>query len=344
MPTNLLKFCTQDLTKTNILQPGRKLILAFHHTRAMAQSSALSRDLTLPSQSREKTTIPRLVYGTAWKKDRTADLVYTALSSGFRGIDTAAQPRHYQENLVGDGLRRAIADGIVQRKDVFLQTKFSPIGAQDPGNMPYDPKAPLQEQVQVSVASSLKNLAATEGDGDAYLDSVVLHSPLGSMEDTVLVWKTLSKYVPGQIRHLGISNTPLEIVQYLLDAPDIKVKPSVVQNRFHDKTKWEVPLRALCREHGVVFQSFWTLSGNPRLVRHDVVTQVAKAASVDQEVAFYSLVLGLGGTTILDGTTSPQHMSADLGGIERIGSWSEGEGQQVWTAALTKFRQLIGEA
>src|SRR5271170_4497332 len=72
-------------------------------TRTMALS-ALSSPMTLRNES--NTQIPKLVYGTAWKKDRTADLVYNAIKSGFRGIDTAAQPRHYQESLVGDGIRR----------------------------------------------------------------------------------------------------------------------------------------------------------------------------------------------------------------------------------------------
>jgi diketogulonate reductase-like aldo/keto reductase len=164
------------------------------------------------------------------------------------------------------------------------------------------------------------------------------------MEDTIRVWKTLSKHVPSQIRHLGISNTPLEIVEYLLEAPDIKVKPSVVQNRFHDRTRWEVPLRALCREHGIVFQSFWTLSGNPRLIKQKPVDVVAQAAGVEREVAYYSLVLGLEGTTILDGTTSQAHMQVDLEGIEKVGKWAENDGRKTWEEVLTGFKVLIGDA
>jgi diketogulonate reductase-like aldo/keto reductase len=37
--------------------------------------------------------LPKIVYGTAWKKERTPDLVYAALKAGFRGIDTACQPK-----------------------------------------------------------------------------------------------------------------------------------------------------------------------------------------------------------------------------------------------------------
>ena len=83
----------------------------------MAQS-ALSSQMTLKNSAGTK--IPQLMYGTAWKKDRTADLVYQALKAGFRGVDTAAQPKHYQENLVGDGIRKAIDEGIVTREELYV--------------------------------------------------------------------------------------------------------------------------------------------------------------------------------------------------------------------------------
>jgi diketogulonate reductase-like aldo/keto reductase len=40
-------------------------------------------------------SIPPVFYGTAWKKEKTAILVETALKQGFRAIDTACQPKHY---------------------------------------------------------------------------------------------------------------------------------------------------------------------------------------------------------------------------------------------------------
>ena len=47
---------------------------------------------------------PRIIYGTAWKKMRTQELVHAAIAQGFRGIDTACQPRHYHEAGVGAAL------------------------------------------------------------------------------------------------------------------------------------------------------------------------------------------------------------------------------------------------
>jgi diketogulonate reductase-like aldo/keto reductase len=84
-----------------------------------AQASRLAKDFTLAGPP--VTHMPKLVYGTAWKKERTADLVYRALKSGFRGIDTAAQPKHYQEEGVGAGLRRAVTEGLVKREDIFVR-------------------------------------------------------------------------------------------------------------------------------------------------------------------------------------------------------------------------------
>jgi diketogulonate reductase-like aldo/keto reductase len=62
---------------------------------------------------------PPFIYGTAWKKDRTKALVKEAVKAGFTSIDTAAQPRHYQEDLVGDALRDILKDGI-SREQLYV--------------------------------------------------------------------------------------------------------------------------------------------------------------------------------------------------------------------------------
>ncbi|KAL2675015.1 hypothetical protein Neosp_011195 [[Neocosmospora] mangrovei] len=298
-------------------------------------AAKLAKDLSLKGSS---TTLPKLVYGTAWKKDRSADLVYTALKNGFRGIDTAGQPKHYNEKGVGQGVQRAIGDGIITRDALFIQTKFSPPGNQGE-DAPYDLNAPLVDKVHQSVQSSLA-FFTIEGQ-EPYLDSVLLHSPLQTIEETVTAWKTLETYVPHKIRNLGISNTSLRVLQALNDAATIK--PSVVQNRFYRDTGYETELRAYCRQQSIVFQSFWTFSANPRLAASKPVKTVAEGAGVPQVPAYYALVLGLEGVTILDGTTTEGHMKDDLEGIPRVASWAEGEGAATWASALAEFKQIIGE-
>lgn len=67
------------------------------------------------------------IYGTAWKKDMTKQLVQVAIAKGFRKVDTAAQPKHYQEPLVGDALRDLFRTGTVKREDIYVSIDY--IGA-----------------------------------------------------------------------------------------------------------------------------------------------------------------------------------------------------------------------
>ena len=83
------------------------------------------------------TQIPSLIYGTAWKKEHTAALVIEAIHQGFLGIDTACQPKHYQEAGIGKALAELKKEGI-KREKLYIQTKFTPLSGQDPNNIPYD--------------------------------------------------------------------------------------------------------------------------------------------------------------------------------------------------------------
>ena len=144
--------------------------------------------------------IPGIIYGTAWKTTDTERLVTLAIRLGFRGIDTACQPKHYNETGVGAGLAMCLADGM-RRGDVYLQTKFTPVSGQDPSRIPYDPKAPLPEQVAQSFAASLRNLQTD------YVDCLVLHSPLPAEKQTLQAWRAIETIVDaGGIRQAGISN------------------------------------------------------------------------------------------------------------------------------------------
>ena len=58
--------------------------------------------------------IPKLLYGTAWKKSDTARLVELAINTGFRGMDTACQPRHYDEAGVGTGIAACLNSGLAR--------------------------------------------------------------------------------------------------------------------------------------------------------------------------------------------------------------------------------------
>ena len=95
--------------------------------------------------------MPRMLYGTAWKKERTKDLCILALEKGFRGFDTACQPKHYNQKGVGEAIQHALSNMGLERKDLYIQTKFTPAAAQDPATIPYDPRLSLRRQVRESI-------------------------------------------------------------------------------------------------------------------------------------------------------------------------------------------------
>ena len=245
-----------------------------------------------------------IIYGTAWKKTNTAHLVSRAIQQGFRGIDTACQPKHYDEAGVGAGVA-ACLNGSLTRAELYLQTKFTPLSGQDPLNIPYDPKAPLSEQIAQSVAVSLRHLRTT------YLDCLVLHSPLTSSKRTLEAWRAMeSRVADGGIRSLGISNCyQLNELQALFHSAHIK--PSVVQNRFHADTGYDREIRAFCTTHGISYQSFWTLTANPHLLDHPAIAGVAAHyGRTPAQILFRYLTLH--DVVPLTGTRSELHMRQDL--------------------------------
>lgn len=252
----------------------------------------------------ENVKMPCLIYGTAWKKERTADLVEQAIMSGFRGIDTACQPKHYDEALVGEALKRVRQQGVM-REDLFVQTKFTPLSGQDPLRIPYDPAAPLELQVAQSFEMSQRNLQT------AYVDSLVLHSPLFPYSDFIKVWGSMERiYHDKGARQLGISNCyDLEVLKRLYN--DAEVKPAIVQNRFYAESGYDTPLRQWCNEKGIVYQSFWSLTANPHILESQLLFALAETYSKTVAQLFYRYLSHVGIVPLI-GSTSRQHMNEDL--------------------------------
>jgi len=249
--------------------------------------------------------MPRIIYGTAWKQEKTSTLVETAIRTGFRGIDTACQPKHYHEAGVGEGIAACIHAGIVTRENLYLQTKFTPLDGHDPQKIPYDPDAGLSEQVAQSVRCSLKNLQTS------YLDCLLLHSPLANRQQLLEVWQAMEKaFDDGLAKHLGISNCyDLSTLAFLFDAA--AVKPAVLQNRFYADTDYDRSLRDFCRQQGILYQSFWTLTANPGVLADRVLKSLAAKYGRSSAQVFFRFLTQIG-IISLTGTTSEQHMREDL--------------------------------
>jgi len=254
---------------------------------------------------------PHLIYGTAWKKDATAKHVSEAVKTGFRFIDTACQPKHYNEAGVGNGWTAAAQELGLGRGDIWLQTKFTPVSGQDPNNMPYDKDLPVVEQAKVSLQVSLKNLHTD------YLDSWVLHSPLPSFEETMKVWRVMEQAVnDGLVRQIGISNC-YDLDTFRLLYQQASIKPAVLQNRFYAESHFDTGLRSFCKDRKVKYQSFWTLSASRKALGTPQVKELAEAKGLTPQTYMYAFLMSLGYVTPLSGTTSLIHMAEDVAVMER---------------------------
>jgi len=249
--------------------------------------------------------VPDFLYGTAWKEDRTPALTELAVRTGFRGIDTANQRRHYFEAGVGQGLAAAYRAGVVTRADLFLQTKFTYQRGQD-HRLPYDPAARLSVQVPQSLSSSLEHL------GTDYVDSFVLHGPAGYewTEADAEVWEAMVKERDaGRSRLLGVSNVSLEHLEQMAAAH--AEAPAFVQNRCFARLGWDRAVRQFCRERKIIYQGFSLLTANPEVVHHPLVASIAARAHATPAQVIFRFAQAVG-ILPLTGTSNAEHMKQDL--------------------------------
>lgn len=247
-----------------------------------------------------------MLYGTAWKEERTEPLVRAALAAGFRGIDTANQRKHYHEAGVGAALRDALAKGVVRREELFVQTKFTHVRGQD-HRLPYDPDAPVGEQVARSFASSLEHLGVDR------LDAYVLHGPSsarGLSKEDWDAWAAMEALQrAGKTQLVGVSNVSLAQLEEL--HAGASVKPAVVQNRTPIYPRADAATRAFCREHGIAYQGFSLLTAAPGLLAHPLVRDTAaRTARTPAEIVLRFWLEQ--GVIVLTGTTSTEHMAQDV--------------------------------
>jgi len=244
--------------------------------------------------------MPKIIYGTAWKKETTTELVVQAVLQGFRGIDTACQPKHYREDLVGEALKILQEKHGIKREELFVQTKYTPIGGQDPSQpLPYDPKASITEQIQTSFARSQANL------GTAFIDSLLLHSPLRTPEANLEAWQVLHELQQeGKVGLIGVSNCYDVETLVLLGG---KAPVNVVQNRWFERNGWDKDVYDYCMSKGILYQSFWTLTGSPSLLRHPSLQALAQKYECTPAQAVYAIAQSFG-IHPLSGSTQQKHM------------------------------------
>lgn len=128
--------------------------------------------------------IPQLGFGVYQiPLEETAEAVYQAIKVGYRLIDTATI--YGNERETGQGIKRAIDEGVVRRVDLFVTSKLFILQA---------PEEKAAETIEQSL-----NVMGLE-----YLDLYLIHQPYGEIYGA---WRALvAGQKSGKLRAIGISN------------------------------------------------------------------------------------------------------------------------------------------
>ena len=179
-------------------------------------------------------TMPIMGLGTyALDYDTCVNSVMALIENGGRLIDTAYM--YGNEEAVGEGVRRAIAEFGVSREEIFVITKIYPNQFSDP---------------ESAIEMALEKLDI------GYIDMMLLHHP-GSND--VEAYLAMEKYVTeGKIRSLGLSNWYIEELTDFL--PQVNIMPALVQNEIHPYYQ-EQEVVPFIQEKGIVVQCWYPLGG-----------------------------------------------------------------------------------
>lgn len=162
-------------------------------------------------------------------------VVYDAIKTGYRLLDTAAS--YGNEEALGKGVKRAVADGLVKREDLFITTKV----------WVSDMKS--EEASYEAVKTSLKKLDLE------YIDLVLLHQALG---DYFAAYRGIIRaYKEGLSKAIGVSNFyPFVLANFY---ENVEVIPAVNQVELHPFFQQEDALK-LMKEYGIVPQAWGPLA------------------------------------------------------------------------------------
>lgn len=169
-------------------------------------------------------------------KKECAESVYNAIKVGYRLIDTAAS--YGNEDAVGEGVRKAIAEGICTREDLFITSK---LWVADMKNY---------ETASKAIDASLKK------SGLDYLDLYLEHQ---AMNDYFSAWRAMEDaFRAGKLKAIGVSNFYPNILANFCETVDIK--PAVNQVELHPYFTQESALENM-KYYGVVPEAWAPLGG-----------------------------------------------------------------------------------
>ena len=179
-------------------------------------------------------------------------VVYDAIRTGYRLLDTAAS--YGNEEALGNGVKRAISEGLVTREELFVTTKV------------WVSDMKTEETAYEAVKTSLKKLDME------YVDLILLHQALG---DYFAAYRGITRaYKEGLAKAIGVSNFYPFVLANL--CANVEVIPAVNQVELHPFFQQEDAL-ALMKEYGVAPQAWGPLAeGKHGIFTDPVLTKIGE--------------------------------------------------------------------
>ena len=182
----------------------------------------------------------------------TAGAVSEAVKIGYKLIDTSDDYRN--ESMIGQQLELLYEEGVIEREDLFIQTKVSDDASfrDDPlngvyfwKNSPFMQRHTVEEVMREKIQTSKRRLKTD------YLDSVLLHFPYPDYY--VEMWDVLCKIKDDEnIRYIGVSNFSERHFKTLSPSSDC---PSINQTYFSPiGSRQEVC--DYCNENGIQLMTY----------------------------------------------------------------------------------------
>lgn len=163
------------------------------------------------------------------------EVVYNAIKSGYRLLDTAAA--YANEEAVGKGGARAIADRLTTREELFITTKV------------WVSDMTSEDAAYEAVKASLGRLAMD------YVDLILLHQPMG---DYFAAYRGITRaYREGLTMAIGVANFYPAILANLCET--VEVTPAVNKVELHPFFAQEAALENM-KAYGVVPQAWGSLA------------------------------------------------------------------------------------
>ena len=177
--------------------------------------------------------------------------VVQAVKTGYRLIDTAAA--YENETAVGKAIKRVIAEGIVQREELFVTTKLWITDTS-------------YEKAKEGFKRSLDRL------GLDYVDLYLIHQPYN---DYYGAWRALEElYEDGKVKSIGVDNfTQDRMADFLFFN---KIKPAVNMIECNAYFQREDECRYL-KEQNILMQAWSPLAaGKEELFTNEILCNIAQ--------------------------------------------------------------------